>query len=104
MEEILIHPDIARDDPPPCFKSQWQWDDWVIGELKTLHEPGAVELGLCPQESSHCTVCTPSYKKQMVAEGRCEHHDVTFTIDENGFEGHRPHKVHLLKLIKTEEA
>jgi hypothetical protein len=39
----------------------------------------------------------------MKRENRCLHPDVTFTLNEEGFEGHRPRTVQLLKLIKAEE-
>ena len=54
---------------PLCFRSFTQWLDW-------LHAARVAN----PGPNGYCLDCTPEYKKQMVAEKRCEFPLVAFRM------------------------
>lgn len=84
-EDVLIHPDFAL-GKPPCFRSNWQYEDFIEAEI-LQYDDMKVDG---PLTSGYCTYCTPWFQRKMKAEGRCLHPGVKFTLDEDGFRGHRP--------------
>lgn len=65
---------------PRCFCSRRQFELWMAAARES--NPGG---------SAYCTDCTPAYRQQMVAQGRCAYPGTTFVIDAQGFvEGRRP--------------
>lgn len=66
--KILSKPD--AEFHPTCFESAAQYRDYV-----TLMRQAAE-----PFDSSYCLDCTPEYKSQMLAEGRCNHPETRFVI------------------------
>lgn len=58
-----------------------------------------------PRAANHCSDCLPDYQQKMIAESRCAHPDVIFTIDKDGLiEGIRSRPLRptqLLRLLST---
>lgn len=71
-------------DYPLCFASPEQYKNWVKAARACAR--GSKEL-----ISGFCTDCTPEYQAQMIELNRCEHPDVQFAVDRDGFmSGYRP--------------
>lgn len=67
---------------PLCFQSKEQYTTW--SELAR----GSTQAQFGP-----CTDCTPEFQDRMKKEMRCEHPEVEFDKDEDGFiSGYIPYK------------
>lgn len=65
-----------RPNFPACFPTAQSWLDWYELAGDTVRP---------------CEDCTPGYRDQMRAGGRCEHPETAFVIDKHGFvRGVRP--------------
>jgi hypothetical protein len=60
---------------PKCFHNHQQFVSWMATARIT---------GGC-YEAGYCTDCTPEYKARMTVANRCEHHEIRFTWDQDGF-------------------
>jgi hypothetical protein len=58
---------------PACFDSEEQYLSWV-------HAARAAQFKI-----NHCNDCTPQYQSRMIQQHRCEHPEVRFETDEDGF-------------------
>jgi hypothetical protein len=48
--------------------------------------------------SGFCTDCLPAFQKAKIAEGRCDHPDVKFYTDEDGFiDGYLPSEIQVFE-------
>lgn len=60
---------------PPCF-TEAQWVLWITPHARNI------KMGRRP---SPCEDCLPSYQAEMLAAKRCEHPEVVFERDADGF-------------------
>lgn len=60
---------------PKCFHNSMEFASWATMAAFT---------GGC-YESGFCTDCTPEYKAKMLAANRCEHPEIRFCLDQDGF-------------------
>lgn len=62
---------------PPCYKSQYQFDQWVKAAEKMDGAPPPVRKDW-PREPNYCRDCSQSYRNRMRIENRCLFPDTVF--------------------------
>lgn len=76
---------------PLCFASEEQWKFWNNQARYSRAGP-----------SGYCSDCTPEYQSEMLRARRCEHPNVLFGVDNEGFLcGSRPEADEELAQIKA---
>lgn len=70
-DRVYVH---FHKEYPLCFASKEQYASWgelARGSTRALYGP--------------CTDCLPKYQAEMIKEKRCEHPEVQFAVDSDGF-------------------
>ena len=62
---------------PKCFTCT-QWAEWL--DIEPVFRPYTLEGQLFP-----CADCVPAYQARMIKENKCEHPEVVFALDRDGF-------------------
>lgn len=62
---------------PPCFESQYQYDQWTKAAEKMDGAPPPVRKDW-PKEPNYCRDCSACYRNRMRNENRCLFPDTVF--------------------------
>lgn len=61
---------------PVCFENHGQYTDWIHLMRQSAR----------PRDDGYCIDCTPDFKSEMLAQGRCAHPETRFVIYKNEIE------------------
>lgn len=65
---------IVAPPTPACFVDRLSWAEYLAAAMDVKAKSAATRpfaAGRFNERFSHCTDCTPSYRRQMCAEQRC---------------------------------
>ena len=69
----LVEKGIAVQQKPTCYESQRKWSEYVVAFVHSSAPDRRATVTI-----EHCKDCTPAYRDEQYAIGRCEHPETVF--------------------------
>lgn len=69
----LVETGVAAQQKPTCYESQRKWSEYVVAFVWSSAPDRRATVTI-----EHCKDCTPAYRDEQYAVGRCQHPETVF--------------------------